>query len=170
MRSSVKDFYQYDKISRVSPGMKDSRMFIIDGKRRRKQLRHMVMNIKEAHAIFCEDNPEVKIGLTCFQQLRPPFVRYSSEIPHNVCVCSIHENIRLKLASLNPGLLQDVDELLSPSSYIKLITCSRSSEACMSRTCEVCALKELKFSEEKGQQETTFYEWGGRLITHEWRR
>jgi len=52
----------------------------------------MVMNIKEAHAFFLEENTDVGIGLSKFSELRPPHVLLNSQIPMNVCGCVYHEN------------------------------------------------------------------------------
>uniref|UniRef100_A0A6P7F7Z4 Uncharacterized protein LOC114325658 n=1 Tax=Diabrotica virgifera virgifera TaxID=50390 RepID=A0A6P7F7Z4_DIAVI len=60
----VKDFYATDSISRQTPGIKDFKS-IKDpesGKRSKVQLQHMNMTVKEAFALFKEDNPTVKIS------------------------------------------------------------------------------------------------------------
>ena len=66
-----------------------------NGKKEHLQKRHLLFSLREAHALFLKENPEVKIGLSKFSSLRPLNVLLSSEIPRNVCLCQYHENIKL---------------------------------------------------------------------------
>ena len=58
------------------------------------------MSLKEAHNKFVEENPENRVGLSKFCELRLDKVKLFDHIPHNICVCSYHENIRLLLVAL----------------------------------------------------------------------
>ena len=105
--AAVKDFYARGDISRISPGKRDFITVNIENKKMRLQKRHMYMSIKETHGMFKEENPEVKIGLTKFAELRPPNVLLSSQTPSNVCTCIYHENMILSLSAVNkhvPGI------------------------------------------------------------------
>ena len=42
-------------------------------------------------------DPSLKVGLTRFYELRPTHVKLLDQIPHQVCVCSHHENVRFCL-------------------------------------------------------------------------
>ena len=46
---------------------------------------------------YIESNPDAQIGLSKFCELRPKRVKLFDHIPHYVCVCSHHENVRLLL-------------------------------------------------------------------------
>ena len=59
----------------------------------------MLMSLREAHNKFKEEHPSLKIGLTKFFELRPTHVILFDQIPHQVCVCSYHENVRLLLVA-----------------------------------------------------------------------
>ena len=43
----------------------------------------------------------IKVGLSKFCHLRPPNIKLFDSIPHNICVCIYHENMRLLLEVLS---------------------------------------------------------------------
>ena len=61
-------FFEDDEHSRLMPGKKD---FVSTKRNVHKQKRLLVCNLKELYALFKEQNPEVKIGLSKFCSLRP---------------------------------------------------------------------------------------------------
>lgn len=94
----IQDFYLSDDVSRVMPGMKDYVSVMEDGKKVQKQKRLLLYNIHELHKKFTEVFPDEKIGLTKFQKLRPrECISAGKSGTHNVCVCKIHQNIKLQL-------------------------------------------------------------------------
>eukprot|EP00112_Aurelia_sp_Birch-Aquarium-sp1_P023526 Seg7039.2 transcript_id=Seg7039.2/GoldUCD/mRNA.D3Y31 product="hypothetical protein" protein_id=Seg7039.2/GoldUCD/D3Y31 len=99
--ASVKNFYVREDISRMSAGKRDVITIRDKDGKRKLQKRHMYMSIKEAHGIFKEENPELKIGLSKFAELRPPNALLSSQTPANVCTCIYHENMILALSAIN---------------------------------------------------------------------
>ncbi|CAF3727963.1 unnamed protein product [Rotaria sordida] len=82
--------------------------------------------LTEMNQMFIEENPETKVGLSSFQDLRPRKVLYKSSTLHHVCVCTYHENIVLLLKSLNEHVhrLKSIDW----NSFIKLIVCNDTNE------------------------------------------
>ena len=52
----------------------------------------MLMSLREAHSKFKEEHPSLKLGITKFCDLQPTHVKLFDTIPHQVCVCSYHEN------------------------------------------------------------------------------
>ena len=60
----------------------------------------MLMSLKEAYHLFLEEMKDEVIGLSKFCSLRPTHIKLFEQIPHNVCVCEYHENIRLLLSVL----------------------------------------------------------------------
>eukprot|EP00794_Sanderia_malayensis_P001513 gene1513-1671_t len=58
------------------------------------------MSLAEAHQLYLEENPDYSIGRSKFFQLRPKNVKLFDKMPHSVCVCMYHENIRLLLNAL----------------------------------------------------------------------
>ena len=61
---------------------------------------YLMMSLKEAHNKFVESDPDAKISLGKFCELRPERVKLFDHIHHYVCACSYHENARLLLISL----------------------------------------------------------------------
>lgn len=92
------------------------------------------MSLKEAYARFKEVHPRITIGKSKFAELRPKHIKLFDEIPHNVCVCSYHENMRLLLLALKPV----IDIPTKFSAFINQIVCDSSSQICMSLQCDNC--------------------------------
>jgi hypothetical protein len=92
------------------------------------------MSLKEAYHGFTDAFPTMLIGLTKFCNLRPPNVKLFDQIPHNVCVCAHHENIRLILTVLEnyTALSSKFDE------FVNQMTCCQSNKDCIYRRCEDC--------------------------------
>lgn len=90
----VKDFYLENEISWQAPGRKDRAIHreVVNEKNTKetKQIRYLLMSLKEAYEHFENKNPNVSIGLSKFCFLRP----------FHVYVCKYHENIRLILIAL----------------------------------------------------------------------
>lgn len=107
----ITDFYLSDDISRVMPGKKDfiSVVPVQGGKRVHQQKRLLLCNLREA---FKECHPDLKIGFTKFSMLRPrECVLPGASGTHSVCVCVLHQNVKLmmlgaKLESLTDGQLK----------------------------------------------------------------
>ena len=144
--SLVNDFYNNNDISWQAPGMKD-RVIIRANKegekvKRVEQARYLMMSLREAHKKFMEENPDAKIGLSKFCDLRPAHVKLFDHLPHQVCVCSYHENVRLILVALK----SDSDLSTKFSTFVNQIVCDSQSKECMSKECLVCKDKLNIFS------------------------
>jgi hypothetical protein len=71
-------------------------MVNLEGKKVPVSKRLILLNLKEAHYLFQQDNPNVKIGLSKFCFLRPKWcVIADLSSSHNVCVIK-HQNPNLK--------------------------------------------------------------------------
>ena len=98
----VNSFYSTDDISWQAPGRKDHviiRSISEDGQKTKttQQTRYMLMSLQEAYNKFKEEHPIIKVGLSKFCELRPPYIKLFDHLPHQVCLCSYHENVRLLL-------------------------------------------------------------------------
>ena len=103
-KGAVNAFYFNNDITWQAPGRKDRiiiREVNSDGKieKRTEQTQYMLMSLSEAYAKF-EEHPSHKIGRSKFCELRPKNVKLFDHIPHHVCVCSYHDNVRLLLIAL----------------------------------------------------------------------
>lgn len=86
----VNAFFLRDDISRHAPGMKDCRRV----NEEMVQKRHLYNNISETYELYkAEHGDSNHIGRTKFADPRPPPVCPLNDMPHNVCVCAIHEHI-----------------------------------------------------------------------------
>lgn len=140
IRDKIDKFYQTDDISWQAPGIKD-RVIVRQKDEKGKsikmvlQSRYMLMSLAEAHKMFCDEYKDLyKIGLSKFCDLRPPNVKLFNMIPHNVCVCEYHENVRLLLAALknHTSLPNDVNR------FSNSMMCSEITKGCATRECTNC--------------------------------
>lgn len=133
--SKVQAFYVQDSVSRQAPGRRDFVTTWQNGKKEHLQKRHMMFSLKETHALFLEENPDVKVGLSKFSSLRPENVLLSSDMPINVCLCSYHENIRLICDCLN----KEISNFPNYSGdFVDNLVCDSGSEECMLGRCSNC--------------------------------
>ena len=88
------------------------------------------------HAEFLKLNPENSVSLSKFASLRPrECVLAGSSGMHNVCVCTIHENVQLMFDAAH---LKSIDGLNSITDCLKLLTCADPSPDCHLRECKKC--------------------------------
>lgn len=128
----VFDFYCSPDVSRVMPGRRDT---VSMGGGVHEQKRLLLGNLKELYLIFKEQNPSVKLGFSLFAALRPKFcVMAGSAGTHNVCLCTTHQNLKLKFHALKIDL--KVKELI-PS-----VVCAQPTRECMLRICKNCPEEE----------------------------
>ena len=159
---TVKAFYEKNEISWQAPGRKDrivTREVLTNGEMSKKtvQVRYMLMSLKEAYHCFREEFKDISIGLSKFSEIRPAHIKLFNQIPHNVCVCEYHENIRLILSVLecHTDLSSKFDEL------VKQVTCNDSCKDCIYRRCDECRdyLEAFKPSPDEGEILTKYQQW-----------
>ena len=93
---TVTNFYQSDEISRIMPGKKDFVSVKQEGKRVHLQKRLILSNLKEVYSAFKDAYPDKKVGFSKFAELRPQHcVLAGASGTHSVCVCTIHQNMKL---------------------------------------------------------------------------
>ena len=94
-----------------------------------QQKRHILCNLNELFRPFKEQNPTVSLGFSKFCSLSPKWcVLAGSAGTHAICVCTIHQNMKLLLEPLNVKY-QDL---------MKYIVCNTSSRECMIHRCPNC--------------------------------
>ena len=138
-KNKICSFYLRDDISWQAPGRKD-RVIIrerdANGKKIKiyMQCKYMLMSLAEAHQLYLEENPDYCVGRSKFCQLRPKNIKLFDKMPHSVCVCMYHENIRLLL-----NALENCTELpSSTTAFTNSIVCDPSSKECMTLECNTC--------------------------------
>ena len=123
-RELVHTFYRTDDVSWQAPGKKDCiiiREAIEAGERikQTQQVRYMIMSLREAWNKFKEQHSTPKMCLSKFCELRPPNVKLFDQLPHQVCLSSYHENVRLLLV----GLGERTSLSTEFSSFVEQVTC-----------------------------------------------
>ena len=94
----LQNFFLRVDVSKQAPGRKDFKKVgheIV-------QKRHLYMSVNEAFSLFAEERGS-RIGRSKFASFRPAHVLPLDDMPHNVCVCSIHENINNLIGALSAG-------------------------------------------------------------------
>ena len=132
-------FYWTDDISWQAPGRKYHiiiRETTEEGDRIKttQQVRYMMMSLREAYNKFIEQHSTTKMNLSKFCELRPPNVKLFDHLPHQVCLCSFHENVRLLLVALREHSSLSTEF----SSFIEQVTCDATSKKCVTRECSTC--------------------------------
>lgn len=101
IEKKIQAFYVRDDISRMSPSIRDVKIIRFNGKKVKKQKRHLYFTLREVHSLFSSENPGIKISFSKFVQYRPEEVLLSRETPENICLCYIHENMIFLINSLS---------------------------------------------------------------------
>ena len=94
-----------------------------------------MLSLKETFALFCQEHPDVKVGLSSFCSLRPSNVLLSSAIPQNVCLCQYHDNIKLLYEAIHKAVPE-----FPPYSgdFVNNLVCNSENELCMTGKCSKC--------------------------------
>ena len=152
----VQDYYSLDSISRQAPGRKDFVCVKNKDKKMKIQKRHLMWNLRETYNLFQKDHPDVQISLSKFCSLRPANVKFSSDMPRDVCLCQHHENVKL----LCDCLKKEIAEFPPYSgAFVNNFVCDSNSEVCMTGKCKNCPKPLLPLEDELPEHDTTWYQW-----------
>ena len=116
-----------------------------------EQKRLVLFNHNDLHKQFREKFPEMTISLSKFRQIRPrECILAGKSGTHNVCVCKIDQNIKLKLHGMMQQLkIKGVDFTDTYHVFINNSVSENASSNCFFHTCEECPktkFKKLKFN------------------------
>ena len=158
--SLVHAHYESDEVSRVMPGKKDFASIRRDGKHVHIQKRLVLSNLKELYQNFKVKFPSLKIGFSKFAELRPKHcVLAGASGTHSVCVCTIHQNVKLMILELR------LADLPSYKHALAKIMCNPPSPHCYFGECDACPKTEklreyLTTSlEENDRDQITYKQW-----------
>lgn len=108
---------------------------------------------EKIHENFLKKYPDEKISLSAFRLLKPQeCISAGAKGTHNVCVCKIHGNFKLKLKGLKQEFARkNVDFATKSQEYFEKMTCSKPSAECFLGNCKKCPattniIKNLKAS------------------------
>ena len=91
----VTDFYECDDVSRCMPGKREAKN--VEGEK--KQVRILNDYLANIHETFCLEEPTFKVSYSTFCKLRLKNIKVTSLLSRNTCLCTIHQNMALKLKS-----------------------------------------------------------------------
>ena len=113
------------------------------------------MSLSEAYKNLCQTT-DITISRSKFCELRPKHIKLFDQIPHNVCVCLYHENIRLLLLAL-----QDESPLPeNTSQFTELMVCDTDNKKCMTQECILCKNKIDRFIPHASDDRSIhYYQW-----------
>ena len=136
---NIEEFYNNDMYSRIMSSKKDVvSVKNKDGAREEKRKRLLLLNMKELYSCFKETHPKIEISFSKFAFLRPKYcILPGASGTHSVCVCTIHQNMKLMLDAIN--LKQLTENTSTPlSNYkdcIEKMVCSNPTSDCYISKC-----------------------------------
>ena len=153
LKEKVKRFYYRPDIVYTAPGLRDEITVWTEAGKERMRKYYLNMHLKEAHAYFLEENPELKVGFSSFAMLRPANVVLLHNQPLDQCKCKVHENMRYKLQSLGIQVTKEQWDII-------LCNASGLEDSCWKGECDECkGGSKLKFSDKENNAEVTYHEW-----------
>lgn len=163
---AVISIYENDEISRAMPGIKDCVTITDqDGNKTKCSKRLLLCNLKEAHSLFKERFPNYNIGFSKFAELRPKYcILAGSKGTHAVCVCTIHQNVKLMIENSKLGAITD-GQLITYKHCLPKMLCNPPSVDCNMNDCVQCpGESEIRSILEKAFEENlvdkiTFRQW-----------
>jgi len=60
------------------------------GLNEKQQKRYLIMTLQEAHHLFKDEHPSIRIERSKFCSLRPDTMMLTAEMAHNLCICKHH--------------------------------------------------------------------------------
>lgn len=140
--SKVIEFYESEEIGRIMPNKKDTVSINNNGIKERKQKHLLLHDVKVLHRMFKEKYPEHSLGVSKFSELRPKWcVLAGSSGTHSVCVCTIHQNVKIMIDAANlKTLTKDSETQFNTyKDCINYILCRTPTPDCHLRICSRCA-------------------------------
>ena len=137
----ILQFYKSEEISRVMPGKKDYKSVRKEGVKVQEQKHLILCNLREAYKLFKTKQPSIKVGFSKFAELRPKeCILAGGAGTHSVCVCTIHQNIKLMILGSVLSRCTEGEEI-HLSDYISCLaatTCNKKSVDCFFYQCSDC--------------------------------
>ena len=112
-----------------------------EGTRVHIQKRLVLSNLKEVYRAFKDAHPDRKIGFSKFAELRPQYcVLAGASGTHSVCVCTIHQNIKLMFseARLSEIVTPEGINLFTYHHCLASTLCNSSLPTCYLGECTSC--------------------------------
>ena len=98
-------------------------------------------NLRELYHSFKNSHPEVKVGFSKFAEMRPGHcVLAGASGTHSICVCTIHQNVKLMFQSARLGELATSDGLTlgTYQHCLAQVICNPAMPSCFLGECKLC--------------------------------
>lgn len=105
---------------------------------------YLTLYLREAYAIFLDENPNEILSFSKFCELRPENVLLMRQTPLNQCLCQSHENFRL--------LLFVLDITYTHEFWLPVLCNTEPNSSCWLGTCADCR-DGKKFSSSKPMEQ-----------------
>ena len=105
------------------------------------QKRLILSNLRELYHSFKDSYPSVKVGFSKFAEMRPRHcVLAGASGTHSVCVCTIHQNIKLMFQSIKLGELASSSGLILETYQhcLAQVICNPAMPSCYLGKCKSC--------------------------------
>ena len=138
---SVCRFYESDEISRLMPGKKDFVSVRLGEKREHFQKWLHLGNLRELYELFKTKFPTHTIGFSKFAELRSKHcILAGVSGTHAVCICTIHQNVKLMMQDAKIGELTASDDvpLATYQHCLARIICNPPQPVCYLNKCDAC--------------------------------
>lgn len=96
IQRSVRSFLQRDDNNRIAPGKKDT----ITPNKVKRQKRFLNDDLRNLHAKFLSEFPNLKLSYSLFCRFRPFWVLKATEKDRQTCLCIKHENLQYQVDML----------------------------------------------------------------------
>lgn len=133
VRQEIENFYVDDSNSMLCSGVKECITIKEPEKSPKKiQKRLILYDLKDLYHKWINETDVNSIPcLAFFTRLKPAQCFFAGDPgTHNVCVCAVHQNLKLKLAAVRPDL--------NYKEVIESVVCSIDNRNCMLNNCSNC--------------------------------
>lgn len=127
-------------------------------------MRYLSLTTRDMYRDFKRMNPEAVVGFSKFASLRHKWcLPISAPGAHNICVCTIHQNVKLLVDKIGKIKAANGDEsVITYREIFDKIVCKRENRDCMVHRCHACPgveklrefLNEIMVDENSGDDET----------------
>lgn len=139
--NNIVSFYQSDDNTQSMPGKKDFVSVKVNNRRIHVQKRLLLNNLNELFKSFKEMYPTVKCSFSKFASLRPKnCILAGASRTHSVCVCPIHENVKLMIDGTNLKSITAESQrpIKNYSDCLERMICETKTNDCYLGECDKC--------------------------------
>lgn len=133
IKTSVRQYFERDDVSRLTTGKKQTKT----KSKLKKQKQFLLDTLRNAHRKFLAEYPERIISYSLFCHLQPFWVVSPSLADRETCLCKTHENLTFIVNKLHQHRLVSHCNL---EELVKEIMCDSQRKECMYGECETCKL------------------------------